>query len=127
MARLSNEEKDTRLIEANPDASPKELLALGLSEAGFEKLAAAQPKEVKPQPQAQPEQITAEKPEPAQPTVLKNGPAVPKLQAAPEGSQYTGDMVVLINPTTGTRTPMPRTTANRFKRGGRNADFIIEG
>lgn len=120
MARPTN---DSKLIADNPGKTARELLALGLSQAGYEKLATEQEK-VTPTPPIQNEPEPA-KPAPVAPIVSQTTAAVPKLRENP--AVYSdGSMVDLISPD-GKRTRMTRTAAERFKRHGRNANYSIEG
>lgn len=123
MARLS---ADDKLIKENPDASINDLLALGLSPEGHERLLKErgedQPKETqKEQPQTQ--KASDQVNQPAQPTVQKQNVAMPKLQEAKPSD--SGDMVTLVSPD-GSETKMTRSAAERFTRGGRNANYQIK-
>ena len=67
---------------------------------------------------------TPPKEQPIEPTVTKTETAAPKLQAYIPAVQESGN-VTLIAPD-GNRITMTRWAAERFKRGGRNADYQIE-
>lgn len=136
MGRLSTQDKDRKIISENPDATPKQLLALGLSNDAYESILQEQESKKEPAKTAakvEPQDIAKEQPQtqtanddhgPVMPTVERQSAAVPKLQVAQ--TLYDGDNVVVVGPD-GSRTPMTRSAAERFKRGGRNANYQIEG
>lgn len=130
MGRLSKEAADDkRIIEENPGATPKQLLAKGLSQAGYEALMAEQPQteekpQVKSEPQKQAISTANDDHGPVMPTVQKQAAAVPKLQAAEP--LHDGGMVTVVTPE-GNRIAMTRTAANRMFNPGRNPQYKIEG
>lgn len=93
---MANLTKDQRIIKDNPNATPHELLLLGLSQSKYEELTATEQKEaVAPIQQTREERIQTK----VKPVVR----AIPKIDAAAPVFAPQSDMVWLIDKTGKTR------------------------
>lgn len=125
MAGLTKQQKaDKALIEENPNATPQELMTLGLSPDGYEKMIAE--KGESKVPEQEEETAPPVKAHPVQP-VVQDAPKEPR-RAVPQLQSYTPpkhDGMVNVRFPDGTVQQWPRATAERYKRGGRNATTQI--
>lgn len=116
MAGLTKQQKaDKDLIEANPKATPDELLQKGLSPEGYEKLMSEKGDE-------QPAKSQQTQPAPVKPVVTETQRAQPKLQ---DYKEPAAEGIVTVQFPDGRTQKWPLATAKRYKRGGRNANTQI--